>query len=243
MDDNVRQKLLSNAFCICFTGKKYRADALMRELERVGIKDPHIIWTFPSPYRDFLLKRIPHIDELDKYPGAWGATLGNYFAIKTAHELGMNHVLVMEDDCRFVKDLGKLDAALGEIPEKWDILMLDHFVDEGVKKHNDYWSVCSSAKSTACYIINRRAMERLIDMYESPVSGKYPHPMMRNSDHWQRSGYLGDDIRIFIATPNLAIQQFCNDDSNFNPNGGGNDRQMRLYRGMKVDVGMYHDFL
>ena len=74
--------------CVCFTGNKERHDLLLGELQRVGISNPQVFWTFPSPYRNFVLSRIKHAKSLDELPGFWGAAIGHYQALKTAYELG-----------------------------------------------------------------------------------------------------------------------------------------------------------
>ncbi len=235
------ENLLSNAFAVCFTGKRERAQYLLEETSRMGINGVNVIWSYPSPYRKFILSRIPHIKDLDQHPGAWGATIGQYRAVKTAYELGMEHALFMEDDCRFLKDRGKVLEALSNVPVDWDLLMLDHFVDESVADCNGYWKGCGRTFSTACYIANRKAMERLILMYESPVSGKYRHPVMRNCDHWSNTKYIGGDVRIYCAYPNLAIQCNCGDTTNYNATLGA-VLQKGFYRNLHLNLGDYAGF-
>lgn len=231
--------MFDNVYAICFTGKPYRRDALMDELSRVGVEDVHTIWDFPSPFKPYLLAKIPHIPDLDSQPGTWGASLAHYRAIKTAYELGQDNVLVVEDDCRFLKDAGAVRKALEAAPADWDVLMLDHFnrkYPDG--KPVNGWQRVGRAQSAACYIVNRRAMERLIDMYESPVSGKYRKPLMRICDHWTNARYLGQDIAIYCAVPNLAIQCDCGDAANCDL-ADGSHVQTRFYASDNLQIGNY----
>lgn len=122
----------------------------------------------------------------------------------------MQNVLIVEDDCRFHKDLMFVEKSLAVAPKDWDVLMLDHFKLRGtVKKIDNYWTTCDAAASTGCYAINRKAMERLIDMYESPVNGRYKRPYLRNCDMWLDKKYIRNDIGFYCAVPNIAIQCIC----------------------------------
>lgn len=199
-------------YAVCFTGNAQRHDALMNELARVGIDSVQVVWGFPSPYRGFLLSHIPHVPLLDSRPGAWGATIAQYEAIKVAYERGQDRILVVEDDARFLVDVAKVACMLRDAPPDWDVLMLDHFSESYVTPvPASGWAEVNSTNSSACYVLRRKAMERLIDMYEGPVSGKYARPVMRAADTFLSLAYLGRDVKIYCAIPNLAIQQECGD--------------------------------
>lgn len=223
---------------VCYTGNKTRKHLLTKELARIGINDPHIIWSFDTPYRNFLLSKIPHIPELNTHPGYWGATLSHYSALKISYALGASSALIVEDDCRFLKDVNQIEAHLSIVPEDWDMLMLDSF---GRKNEKDTsvqgWHTCDSTFSTAGYIVNRRAMEKLIDLYESPVSGRYHKPMMRNSDHWANVKYLGTNIKFYCASPNLCIQCLWGGDTNT-----GTNYIEKQYKGMGISIDDYSSF-
>jgi hypothetical protein len=220
----VGHPLLHDAFTVCFTGKRERASRVSSELRRVGVAEHTVVWEFPSPYRDFVLERIPHIDELASVPGAWGATIGQYRAVKTAYELGLSYALFTEDDCRFMRNLDSVYSTLDNVPDAWydkgGVLMLDHFNTTCHDGQLGLWRRCTRAWSTACYIADRRAMERLIDLYESPVSGKHPNPVMRNCDHWWYKWWFDDSLPLFCAFPQLAVQCDCGDSTNYNPKPG-----------------------
>ena len=198
---------LDTCFAVCYTGYRDRYPRLMKELDRVGVS-PTVVWNFPSPYDDFVRKRIPCIPELNRKPAYFSAGVGQYRALKTAYELGHEAALIVEDDCRFLKDLDVVRSTLRNAPPDWDILLLDHFLSaHGEPK--DGWAPCWKARSTACHIVNRKAMERLIDMHESPVNGRWTNPMMRICDHWLDTRYMKRDCRIYCAVPRLAVQCRC----------------------------------
>lgn len=202
-------------YLLCYTGYGKRRERVEKELARVGIGDAETLWSFPTPYDAWEMERIKHIEFFDRHPGCWNTSKNHYRAIKTAYELGKGSLLIIEDDVRFFKDVEKIDKAVGDIPHDWDILMFDHFKLRGsVDRVNDSWVSCDASASTACYAMNRKAMERLIEMHESPVSKKYANPIMRNCDHWTDKRYIGKDIRLYCAAPNVCIQQTCEDRSN-----------------------------
>lgn len=220
---------------VCFTGNWERHSLLVKELSRIGINNCEITWSMPSPYRNFLFQRIPHIKEMDKHPGYFGATASQYLMIKKAYELGARTALLMEDDCRFLKDLGSMKERMQNLPSDWDILMLDSFHEKPLKARvNQGWTRCSSSYSTACYVVNRKSMRRLIQLYESPLVQKTP---LRNCDHWTDEQYLGSEIKIYCATPNIAIQCYCAGSTN-----GGSDYMQKRYLAKGIDMGRYEEY-
>jgi len=202
-------------YLLCFTGYMERQARVVRELERVGIKGYETLWSFPTPYDDWEMRHINHVSFFDSHKGCWNVSKNHYRAIKTAYELGKNSLFIIEDDVRFFKDKEEIAKSLADVPTDWDVLMFDHFRLRGdVKTVNEHWATCTASASTACYAMTRKAMERFILMYESPVNKKYANPIMRNCDHWTDKKYIGADIGFYCASPNVAIQQTCDVESN-----------------------------
>lgn len=206
---------IESTYAVCYTGNKERHSRLLKEFERVGLEKPYVVWMYPSPYRNFVLHRIPHIGTLDRQPGCWGATIGHYRVVKIAYELGQDNILIVEDDCRFLKDCNVVFSTLNCAPDDADCLMLDSVERERLEgAPTNGWQKVGKSFSTGCYIVNRKMMKRLIEMYESPVSGLVSRPMMRCSDHWTDTNIIGKEYRIYCAVPNLAIQVRCGDVNN-----------------------------
>ena len=221
---------------VCFTGNWERYCLLVNELNRVGITEYHITWSFPSPYRDLLFKHVPHIPDMDKRPGYFGATMGQYIALKNAYELGARTALLLEDDCRFLKDLDLLKETMSSLPPDWDILMLDNFDDKYfTKKKTSGWSLSAASHSTACYIVNRRAMKRLISLYESAITDR--KTPLRNCDHWTDVRLLGAELKMYCATPNLSLQCYCPGKTN-----GGRDYMQRRYLQKGLPLAKYEGY-
>jgi len=197
-------------FGLYYTGYAERFVRMQPELARVGLEGRvQAIWQFPTPYDKWEMDHLPHVQFLAHQNGVgiWSASKANYAAIKSAYSLGCQRLFIVEDDCRFMKDLDYVKTALENIPPDWDVLMLDHFLMLGeMGRPNQYWTKCIGSGSTACYIMNRKAMERFIRMYESAVKGNYRKPLLRACDQWTDIRYLGNDINLYCATPNLAVQ-------------------------------------
>lgn len=207
----MKKEDIEGVFAVCYTGNAERQSRLMRELGRVGFDDVNVIWSFPSPYREFILRRMPHELCLDQKPGYWGCTIAHYCAVKTAYHLGMGHALIVEDDCRFLKDVDTIWNNLLEVPGNANIVLLDHLIEVNARTlhETNKFYMCDKSYSTGCYIVDRKGMERYIAMYESPVSGKYRKPKMRACDHFTDVRYMGHDVNICCAEPRLAIQCDC----------------------------------
>lgn len=193
----------------CYTGYALRERHMRSELERVGIRNFHIHWGFPNPFEKILLSNIPHMKGLRDMPSTWGATLSHYCILKTAYELGCEYAFVMEDDCRFVKDVGTLWTEMQNTPRAWDILMLSNFLRRGMVDGKSRWKRCAAAMSASCYVCNRAGMRKLISLYEEPAAPKNPRHKMMSCDYWTDEKYLGKDMLLYVADPPLAVQAKC----------------------------------
>ena len=235
------------AFVVCFTGYPERAEAHMADCRRVGL-DVEQVWQFPTPFDKYFSDSVPHTGQFDERPGWANSWFGHYRAMKLAYERGMNSVLIMEDDCRFLLDRSRLDEIVADVPDDFDMALLDHFYcrwdDEGRKNYDQmrasrvtrYWSRFEyDLYSAACYLLSRRAMERLIWLHESLIDADLPLRMMRVTDYWHNRGNMGP-LNLYFCTPNCAIQ--CNSDSQgprLSDTGGINT----YYRNMGIDFDAY----
>lgn len=103
---------------------------------------------------------------LGRHPrGAWGCLLSHMGVARTAATLGWETVLVMEDDAAFDSGfLEKVEAAMKEVPEDWDIVFL------GSSRAFDQVPVArgivtaSVIHGTHCYLLRKKGYSRFIDM-------------------------------------------------------------------------------
>ena len=110
---------------LSYTGYQDRQPALWAELERVGLKDRvEWFWNFPSPFTERFANSI-RLSGTIKDCAAFNSTMGYYRVLKTAVELGKAHVLVLEDDVRFLKDPVALAGAVASLPADYDLAKFD----------------------------------------------------------------------------------------------------------------------
>lgn len=224
------------AFAVCYTGyRDRRYQTLIEEVERVGLAPvTHIVWQYPTPYDKWEMDRLPRCKELRSI-GWWSCSKGHYYAIKTAYGLGCRSALFLEDDCRFLMDLDQLKTSLSHLPRSWDVLMLDYHHSKGGRDSrrdsNRWWKARTRAYSTGAYMLSRRAMKRIIELYETPAVKTGPHDVCRPSDHWLNKWMLTWKYKLYIATPQLAVQAIRL------PSTGGAKQWCRyLYKGMNMNL-------
>lgn len=199
------------AACL-YTGYMSRVDGLSSELERVGLSDVNKLWQFPTPLDNLLIGNTR---------GKWGVRrsffscgMGHYRAIKTAYELGSSHSLIMEDDIRFLKDVDLIREIVEDLPEDYDIALLDTFkpqkmsydewrgnaTNRMVSKH---WCRFNNMRSFACYAMSRKGMERWIAQWEGAFR---PGGFLKVADQYLKHECLGMDMNMYHAVRNVCVQ-------------------------------------
>ena len=207
---------------LTFTGYKERAPGVLREIERVGMKGVNVQWQFPNPFEDVLLAHLKCIRCVRSEKGAMNLAMAHYAAVKTAYCLGVDHVLIMEDDIRFIRDVGAVEELVRLLPDDFDIGMFDYTILGPIRgsdaqaeyvtrmrrerRINEGWCGFDVMRSTGCYALSRRAMKRYIWLNEAAVTdpsiGK-----LRASDHWFNRRYMGPDMKMMFAYRPAAIQR------------------------------------
>ena len=202
---------------LTFTGYKDRVQPAIDQLERVGMQSVDIQWQFPNPFEEVLVRHLKHKRGIG-VPGYMNCTMGHYSAVKRAYHLGIEHVLVMEDDIIFMNDTDFIESAVRALPEDFDVAMLDWFASspghppDSVRKciqersKNEFWAEFDAVRSCGCYALSRRGMERYIWLNEAAVTepsiGK-----MRVCDQFFERRFMGNDMHMYLAKINLAIQR------------------------------------
>lgn len=236
------------AYLLCFTGYKDRAEPTMNDIRRMGITAEQV-WQFPTPFDKYFSDSVPHIAHFDRHPGWANNWFGHYRAMKTAYELGLSSVLIMEDDCRFLNDRAKADEIAADLPCDFDLALFDHFYPANwgaggksvyagkcSRRATKYWHPFDSGLfSAACYVLSRRAMARLIWLHESIIDPATPNRLMSLTDFWHNKSVLGS-MNLYFCTPNCAIQR--------NPDAGvtrlsGTAGINSTYQHMGLDLSSY----
>lgn len=222
-----------------FTGYKHRRDGLLRELERVGLDDAMQMWQFPNPMDRIIMRKVRGM--MGGCVGFFNSGMGHYRAIKTAYESGASHSLVVEDDVRFLKDLDLLAEIVDDLPEDYDVALLDMIkpmktmtsdVLEARKRDmaSRHWCGFWNLRSFACYSMSRRAMAKWISLFEGAIlSGG----RLRIADQYLRGDRMSG-MKMLYAVPHAAIQTPAG-----RSNSGGEGCMLGFYRDIGLDIGSY----
>ena len=176
-------KYFDRIWCINYIPYKNRKDAIWKEFERIGISNhKNFMWnyTFDSPLFDIGMKVLesnPRFGRLSTKTElkCWA---GHYSCIKKSLAFGDNRILIIEDDSRFLNDVGLIYDILENMPENYDIVMFDYFVNVDVKtyesyrkrKINEFYSEYDNLNSTGCYSLSINALKSFADAYETYIT-------------------------------------------------------------------------
>jgi GR25 family glycosyltransferase involved in LPS biosynthesis len=87
--------------------------------------------------------------------------------------LGTEHeqALICQDDCHWVDDAAvKVDAAMANLPKKWDVLYFSAHDRTPTTPVNDYWRQLTGARLCTAILWTRQAAEKLLPALQ--VSGR-----------------------------------------------------------------------
>lgn len=199
-----------------FTGLQERIPLLKAELERIGMPGAVVDWNVPNPYEtfNFPFKNYKCSKWLLDHKAHMSTTLGHYRIVREALDLGQEHILVMEDDVRFLNDIDLLNDIVASLPDDYDLALFDHFCPGKVSGSKEYyealgrsvksghWGVMPDCRSAGCYALSRRGMDHFIRILQSPAVENYPLLVVDN--YW--GDYLWQGYKRYFAYPNAAIQ-------------------------------------
>ena len=227
---------VEKAFALCYTGYTDRIKPLKKELSRVGILDEtEFVYTFKNPFDQFFRQSIRHDDNLDKNPGLYNLTMGHYGILKTALGLGLNKIMVVEDDCRFANDIDRVVRDMKDAPSDWEVLILDSFKLLESDKGKTGWVPCIFSRSAAAYCISRTGMEKLTGLIESSIDEGRQERVLKHIDSYFDPKELFAVAKAYRVLPNIAIQVRSDSKS-----VSGVDE--RLYRSIGIDCENYAKF-
>lgn len=169
------KKHFDHIYCIHYLPYTDRYAKCLDELTRVGIRKSGVFsWkiTWDSPIFD----KLYEVCNAAPSVGCMKVGFSHYMCIKEAYELGFNHVLILENDNIFLKDLNKLEKIIEDIPEDYDICFLDK-IPQSNKKYaeaiknkrvgNFFIDIDKDFYVLAnCYALSRKGMEHVIKCQE-----------------------------------------------------------------------------
>lgn len=126
-----------------------------------------------------------------------GCTVSHYTLIDRAQILGLDVIMVFEDDVQLADDfLNRLETCLSALPPEWDLLYLGGSHKEPVEPFNEHLSVVFRTLTTHGYILRSTAFKKLI--------GSMP------ALHTEVDGYFAQvqkEYNCFVTEPPLAWQR------------------------------------
>ena len=197
-----------------FTGYRERRSDLDAEFARVGLQNrTTTYWTYPTPLNGFLRSALRCNKDIGN-DGTLDCTLGHYRILKTAYELGFNHLLVFEDDIRFLKDTNRLHDIVSELPEDFDFAKFewytrgfDHKNAVSRPRIGHYWIDGHGIKllGTGMVAFSRKGMKWKIDRIESAFLKK---DELHSIDIYDRpgTGFMPPELKCYLALPLGGIQ-------------------------------------
>ena len=195
-----------------FTGYGERRVDLEAELERVGLIDrTKTYWNYPTPYNAFLYRNLRLNKDITN-EGTLDCTLGHYRILKTAYELGYGHLLVMEDDIRFLNDTELLNEIVNDLPEDYDFAKFEWYTRkfshaEAVARPRigKYWIDGHGIKllGTGMVAFSRKGMKWKIDRIESAFK---PGQELHSIDIYDRPEFMDPTLKCYLALPLGGIQ-------------------------------------
>lgn len=168
---NLKNKF-GNIVVLTMSNRLDRQHAIFDQLYKIGYDDSDSIrvhYATPFPYNDLI------IDAFNKSgrgrfskPNEFDCSRNHYSIIKTAYDLGYEHILVMEDDIRFLKDTDIFNNYIENIPEDFDILQFGAFTaDQNIAKYLNGSNLWFKHKdvgiwNASMYALSRKGMEYFI---------------------------------------------------------------------------------
>ena len=220
-------KYFDRIICLSLADNIDKRNDAYADFKRVGIIDSGIfewkitvknhfyslIWSNPS-------FRTEKFWNDGKHYGNLNCTLGHYEIYLYIKALDYQRVLILEDDCRFLKDINEIEKILDNLPD-YDICLFDKYLCadpllmnnaiENNKINDDYFDY-SSCKlwSTACYAINRKFIEYAITRQLCIFS---PADHITNKVNNEGLELIPFDLKTICSIKNLAVQDFYEQES------------------------------
>lgn len=201
------------AYCFHFVKDAARLPGLTEEFRRVGLLDSGIfrwVTTYSNPWERRLIEAMPRVWPKGATKTAVGFLNLGMATMRTLREAlhdGCRRVLFMEDDIRFLKDLGELEAGLAAIPDGYDVVQLDKF---------ERWEATPEeyAAKVAAQSVNGRYFDAAGTLYTSGGCVMLTDGGMRNIlrayEEWRPgpmdSYFTMNGNRVAVAKRNLAVQ-------------------------------------
>ena len=161
---------------------------LLREFDALGLGD--MVLPFPNVHNSIAhaeLDRRRFANDGARRTNVKNVTLGHYSMIKFARDAGYKSVMIVEDDCRFVRPLSMVAGYLAELPESGNAALYYGGIPARVRNEVMFpagtwpkWGRIPAGTFfdyAVCYTLGRDGMECLVDYYEKCGTEGYRWPV------------------------------------------------------------------
>ena len=195
-----------------FTGHPRRTASVRKELARVGLAVQEF-WGHPNVFDIFIQANV-RVTRSTAQPGFFNATMTHYHIIKTAYELGAGSLLCVENDVRFLNDLGRLDSVVRGLPENFDYALFSWEVPlagwaeackaQMARPRAAGWAQFDDLRGFACYAMSRKGMKDWLRCVERTAHD--PSSKFLICDMYVKPGYMDPGLVKLCAVPPAAVQ-------------------------------------
>ena len=200
------------AFLINLPERKDRLKSATKELARVG-------WSFgPDAVQLYAAQRFTDRAGFPSSPSVRGCFCSHLDCVRTAHQLGKNSVLIMEDDIALSSSINRLTPSIISQLETtpWDFFYVGHGHTGNIGHANSRTSEVTLAPmeakiaGTHFYAINSRIFLRLLahlDRVRTGIEGDHEFGPMPLDGAYNVFRSKNSDVRTAIAIPKLGWQK------------------------------------
>ena len=95
-----------------------------------------------------------------------GCNISHKKAICKAIELGLENVLIFEDDFEFIttKSFDYVNEASKNLPNDFDIALFGWYYLPNKLKVNEYWNKVGDFCALHCYLVNKKAYDKILNL-------------------------------------------------------------------------------
>ena len=203
--ENIFTQIFDAIYCIRFVKRGKLSGTIYDELKRVGIIDSpvfDVVYSVNMPQNYIYYRYMNGVEQeqhqlLERYIHV---TMTHYQTIKTAYDLGLENILILEDDIVFLKDTNKIQDILKTYDKTIPITLFD-YVEFNIENsennnYNNYYHKFNAGLLSSCYALNREGMEYLMYCIE-------------NSPIYEIDKYFSNCILYFANCHNGMYQPPC----------------------------------
>lgn len=202
------KNIFDQIYLITYVRNKDKLEYQLSELERIGFNDPINI-KYSVNYNDNVINnKYSQLSDREIY-----VSLTHYQAIKEAYELGYNHILILEDDNCWLKDIYKIQSII-QTSYNYDYVNYSSILEYNLDNSPSYQI---NVKGANCYSLSRIAMKWFIDIIEyNGIYGIDNFMLFFDNNLWNGALLYYPPIELYIPPTDMSIcltEHICTQDN------------------------------